>query len=192
MAKDVIKCVTPVGRCSFPTLKEPKAFGDSEPKYSVQILFDKKADLTVLKNAVKAAIESKWGSKPPKKLELPFKNGDDKEDLEGYAGMVYINASSKFAPTLLDRNKQEVLDAADFYAGSFIRASVNVYAWDYINPKTKTVLKSGVTFGLNAVQFVKDGEPFTKRRNAADDFDNDLADDGSNDESNYSDDELFE
>ena len=191
MAKDIIKCVTPVGRCSFPTLSEPKAFGESEPKYSVQILFDKKTDLKVLKDAVRSAIEQKWGSKPPKKLDLPFKDGNDKEDLDGYADMTFINAASKFAPTLLDKNKNEIMDPSDIYAGCFVRASVNCYAWDYINPKTKTVIKSGVSFSLNAVQFVKDGEKFSKRGNAAEDFDDDLADDGSNDASNYDDEDLM-
>ena len=187
MAQEIIKLVTPVGRCSFPTLKEPKAFGEASPKYSVQILFDKKTDLSPLKKAVKAAIENKWGAKVPKKLELPFKDGNDKEDLEGYQDMIFITASSKFAPTLFDKNKNQIMDPEDIYAGSYIRASVNVYAWDYVEPTTKKVIKPGVSFTLNAVQLVKDGEKFSKRGNAVDDFDDLDNDDGSNDESNYDD-----
>lgn len=186
MAKDKtnpLEVMTPKFRVSFPEVFEAKSFQNQAPKFSVQMLFDKKEDLSSLKNAVKLAVKEKWGDNPPKGITLPFKDGDDK-DLDGYEGKIVVGASSKFKPQVLDQKAQEILAQNDFYAGCFARALISAYAWEH--KEGKAVLKRGVSFNLTAVQKLADGEPFVKRRDASQIFG--TVDDGSEDQSNYNDD----
>lgn len=177
------KVITPKFRLSFPELFEPKAFEDQAAKYSIQMLFDKKADLSPLKNAVKLAVREKWGENPPKGLVLPFKDGNEK-DLEGYEDKIVVGAASKFKPQVVDQRLEAILTADDIYAGCFARAAVNAYAWEYKNQKG-AVMKRGVSFNLESVQKLAEGERFVKRPDASELFDE--VEDGSNDSSNYAD-----
>lgn len=183
MAKDKtnpLEVMTPKFRVSFPEVFEAKAFEDQAPKFSIQMLFDKKEDLSKLKNAVNLAIKNKWGDNPPKGIVKPFKDGDEK-DLEGYEGKIVVGASSKFKPQVIDQKAEEILAHNDFYAGCYARALISAYAWEH--KKGNSVLKRGVSFNLTAVQKLADGESFVKRRDAAEIFG--TVDDGSEDESNY-------
>lgn len=189
MAKEnPLKVVTPMFRLSFPELFEPKAFEDQAAKYSVQMLFDKKTDLASLKNVVKKAVKEKWGENPPKGLVLPFKDGNEKE-LEGYEDKIVVGAATKFKPQVVNNKLEEILAPDDIYAGCFARAAIGAYAWEYKNAKGQ-VMKRGVSFNLESVQKLKEGERFVKRPDASETFD--AVDDGSDDDSNYaSDDDDF-
>jgi hypothetical protein len=59
--------------------------------------------------------------------------------------------SSKYAPVVIDREKTEVLDQAEVYAGQYGRVQWTNYAYDASG-------NQGVSFGLRAYQKVKDGE----------------------------------
>ena len=176
-----LKVVTPKFRLSFPELFEPKAFENQAAKYSIQMLFDKKTDLAPLKNAVKLAAKEKWGDNLPKGLVLPFKDGNEKE-LDGYENMIVVGAASKFKPQVVDNKLEAILAADDIYAGCFARGAINAYAWEYKNAKGQ-VMKRGVSFNLESVQKLAEGDRFVSRPDAADTFD--AVDDGSNDSSNY-------
>jgi hypothetical protein len=179
--KSATKVVTPKARLSFPELFEPKAFENQAAKYSVQLLFDKKADLGPLKAVVKKAIADKWGGNVPKGLLLPFKDGNEKE-LDGYENMIVVSASSKFKPQVVDQKLEPILTADDIYAGCYVRAAINAYGWEYKNAKGQ-VMKRGVSFSLESVQKLAEGERFVKRPDAADTFD--AVDDGSDDADNF-------
>ena len=158
------KVLTPEFRVSFPAVFVPRSPMDgAEPKYSVVMLFPKNADLSGLKKIAKAAITEKWGDKPPKELRNPFRDGDTKE-LEGYAGMIFITASSKNKPGLVDASRQPIISADEFYAGCYARATVNAYAYNKNG-------NAGVSFGLQNIQKLRDGEPFSGRTKPEDDFD---------------------
>lgn len=177
----ITKVITPKFRLSFPELFEPKAFDGQAPKYSIQMLFDKKTDLSPLKAAVKKAIVDKWGQNPPKGLVLPFKDGNEK-DLEGYEDKIVVSASTKFKPQVVDQKVEPILVADDIYAGCYARAAINAYAWEYKNAKGQ-VMKRGVSFNLESVQKLAEGERFVKRPDASETFD--AVDDGSDDPSNF-------
>ena len=131
------KITTPVFRVSFPAVFQPKApmngqTGDS--KYSITMLFDvSKADLTPMKNAVRAAVIAKWGpdqAKWPKGLRMPFRKGEEK-DYEGYGpGVVFVSATSKQKPGLVDQDVQPIIDPSEFYGGCYARATVNAFAYN--------------------------------------------------------------
>jgi hypothetical protein len=179
---------TPVFRASFPHVFKPHSgFENQAPKYSLVMLIDKKlADSEEMKNLKRAVLNAaleKWGPKEkwPKNLRFPFKDGDEKADLQGYEGTTYISASSKQKPQVINRDK-ELLTEEDgsFYAGCLAKATLLAYAYDAMGNK-------GVSFSLQNVLKVGDAEAFSGRKAAQDDFsDEDFkVSDGSNDESNY-------
>lgn len=160
----VRKVVTPEFRVSFPSVFEPrkKRYEDSGKEvenYELSLLFAKDADLSKLKEAAKLAAQDEWGSNLPKKLESPFKDAGDYE-YEGYeAGMVLIRTNTKNKPGVVDQNLQPILDASEFYAGCYARASIVAVAYEHKN-KDGAVQKRGVKFYLNNVQKLRDGERF--------------------------------
>ena len=187
MAKDTkktnpLKVVTPKFRLSFPELFEAKVYEDQAAKFSIKMLFDKKTDLAPLKAVVKKAIQEKWGDNNIKGLTLPFVDGNEK-DLDGYENTIVVGASSKFKPQVVNQKLEEILTADDIYAGCFARAAINAYAWEAKNKQGK-VIKRGVSFNLESVQKLSDGERFVKVPDAKDTFDE--VDDGSDDIDNYS------
>lgn len=190
MAEDRQTIVTPYGRLSFPTLVKARAFksGDTE-KFNASILFPKeenigekrdddkpfspwgdfaKHDLSALQAVVDEYVSSKWPDpkKRPKKLKLPFKDGDE-ETWAGYPGHHFIRMSSMYAPTLI-RADRSVVTGDDieriFYPGCWVRAIVNLF--DYNN--TGNI---GVSFGLQGLQFLRDDNTFQGGAIAPDAFD---------------------
>ena len=165
------KLITPTFRVSFPAVFTPRKANEQDAnavaKYSLHMIFKKTDDLTELKNAVRAAVVEKWGAdktKWPKKLTLPFRDGTEK-DYDGYGpDTVFISASSKMKPGLVDENVQPIIEPSEFYGGCYARAAVNAFAWEFMG-------KAGVSFGLRNIQKVKDGDPFGGGSKAEDDFD---------------------
>ena len=144
--------MTPVFRVSFPAVFQPKApmngqTGDAA-KYSITMLFDAKADLVPMKNAVRAAVTAKWGpdqAKWPKGLRMPFRKGEEK-DYEGYGpGIVFVSATSKQKPGLVDQDVQPIIDPSEFYGGCYAKATINAFAYDKAGNR-------GVAFGLQNIQ----------------------------------------
>lgn len=175
---------TPVFRVSFPNVFTPGSFDNGPPKYGVTMLFTPanftdaekklwKAILDGLDEASMAKFKKRW-----KDLGDNFKKGlrkgEEKEGLDGYGpGVVFANATSKMKPGLIDRDKQPILDQEKFYPGCYARATITIFAFEN---KGK-----GVSFGLNNIQKVRDGESFSGRVDAQDDFADDLEPDASGD-----------
>jgi len=167
-------------RVSFPNVITPKGFEDQEPKYSLVMLFDKKTDLSKpamnkkgqalsasMRGAALAAASEKWGNdqkKWPKNLKMPFRDGSERADTAGYDGTIFVTASSKIQPGLVNQQRQPILNEKDFYAGCYARAEVIAFAYDKAGNK-------GVSFSLQNIQKTRDGDAFSGRRNAEDVFD---------------------
>lgn len=152
------KVVTGKVRFSYAHVFEAVTIGEgTEKKYSVSILIPKKdkATLAKINEAVEAAKEEgkgKWGGKIPKMLKLPLRDGDlEKEDDDNYAGMMFLNASSKRRPQIVDQDLNEILDKEEFYSGCWGRASINFYAFDVSGNR-------GIAAGLNNLQKLEDDE----------------------------------
>ena len=168
--------VTPEFRVSFPAVFTPKPGmnASAKPKYSIGMLFPKTTDLTPIKKLVHAAIVGKWGedkAKWPKGLYQPFRDGAEK-DYDGYGpDVIFATASSTAKPGLVDASVQPIIAQEDFYGGCYARAKIDVYAFEAKDTTTGAVLKRGVSFGLVNVQKMRDGEPFSGRTKAENDFD---------------------
>lgn len=183
MAKksEFVKITTPKFRVSFPSVFQPKSFEGQAPKYSVVMLFEKTADLAAMKKAaMEKAIEA-FGPKEtwPKNFKWPFKNGDDKPELQGYPGSIVVTASCKAdnRPGVVDRNLSAITEEdGAFYAGCYARATVSVFPFDKAGNR-------GVSFGLLNLQKLGDGEAFSGRKAASADFE--AIDDGSENAENY-------
>jgi ssDNA-binding protein len=176
------KCMTPEFRVSFPAVFKPKAFKNQEPKYSVVMLFNKKTDLKELKRAYMNAGIEKWGpdqKKWPVFKNPTFRNGDEKQDVQGYPGTIFVTASSKQPPGIINQRKEDIISEQEFYAGCYARATLIAFA--YGNPKEG--IPYGISFSLQNLQKLRDGDKFSGRRDAADEFDE--VEDGSEDASNY-------
>jgi len=165
------KIKTPIFRLSFPYVFKRHAYGQEEEKYSITMLFDlDEVDLSIMQSEVKKAIKEKFGKKglKDKKIRKPFRKGRDKPELDGYDGNIkFAVAKGKFKPRIVNADLEEISEEQEneheIYAGCYCRATVNVFAYDN---KTK-----GVSFGLLALQKVKDGEPFGSSSDPMKDFD---------------------
>jgi len=174
----------PEFRVSFPNVFKPKAFQPGQDaKYSIVMLFPKKTNLAVFKRAVDNAAIEKWGENKAKwpKLRLPFRDGNEFQDRKGYKDHIFISASAKDKPGVVDQKRDRIdPETGDqiFYAGCYARASLIAFAYDNMGNR-------GVGFALQNIQKLRDGEKFSGRKDAEDEFDS--VEDGSEDESNYGD-----
>jgi hypothetical protein len=165
---------TPKFRVSFPHVFNPQISEDTgKESYNLVMLFDAKEDLSEMKAIVKEAIKEKFGNKVPKNLQLPFKDGNEKE-YDGYQDTIYASAKSKSRPGIVDGQLNPIIDENEFYAGCYARAKVTAYGWSYMG-------KNGISFGLQNLQKINDGEPFSGKVRAEDDFE--ALNTGSNNES---------
>lgn len=156
--------LTPEFRVSFPDVFTAKAFGGGEPKFQVVMLFPKEQDLTPIKDLIRGVVAAAWpnkDSRPP--LEIPSFKVSDKE-YDGYEDHVAIRVSSQYPPGVVDVNRTDIINQADFYAGCYARAQINAYSWKFGN-------KEGVSLGLQNVQKLRDGDPFGNRADASAAFD---------------------
>lgn len=178
------KATTPKFRASFAWIFKPQppmeGAQDPTPKYGVTMLFDAAARATpqykAMRDMAVAALKEKFGDKvipdgngwfklkTGKALKNPFRDGAEKAELEGYEGMVFVAATSKMQPGLVDASLSRIISEQDFYSGCYARATVTCYGYD----KAGNV---GVAFGLQNVQKLEDGEAFSGRTAAENDFD---------------------
>lgn len=171
------KVVTGEVRLSYAHLFEPYS-GDPEQaaKFSTVIIIPKsdKATLNAIRKAAGEAAEggkAKFGGKiPPNVAKNPattLHDGDEEADLERnpeYEGCYYMSISSKVQPGLVDRNKMPILDNSSLYSGCYVRVAMGAFAYNTNGNK-------GVSFGLNHVQKLRDGEPLGGMTRAEDEFD---------------------
>ena len=162
------KVWTPTFRGGFVNILRPNQIPgtDQEAQYSILMLFGADADLSKMREAVKEAAMNKWGDEAKKivrnpKFRDPFKPQSDMVDKKGdlYAGMtdgaLCVQASCKQSfgpPQCVGPDRKDLVDATELYSGAYFRATVNAYAWEH------SVGGKGVSFGLNNVQKLAEGE----------------------------------
>lgn len=164
-------------RLSFPSLFQAKSFTGSdgkptEPKFQAVFLLDKKQHAKVIEQIeaqTDATAKEFFDGKLPKLKHRPVRDGEDKEDKDGYGpDVAFISASSKRRPQVVDRNPSMPLVEADNrpYAGCYVNAVISLWAFNH------KLGGKGVSANLLAVQFLKDGDPFGETVNAEEAFEN--------------------
>lgn len=158
---------TPPVRLCFLSVFEPSTVLDgTDSKYRVTLLLPPDADLKPYYAALGHAMKEKWGEKPAnfRKDLNPIKDCEDKSNISGFLpGWHFIRATSQSAPALVDQRLNKIVDKSLLYPGCWAHVNINAYGFD-----RKT--GAGVTFGLNAIQFVRHDERLDGRVNVADVF----------------------
>lgn len=163
--------LTPEFRAAFadhvitPETKTKADGSGTYDQWSVVALFDKKQDITAIRNLAAEAITLAWPkeSERPRKLRKAIKDGNSGdhtndgippcEKYEGYDGHVYINLITYKQPGVVHRNdiNRPIMDPKEVYSGSYGIAQIRAQA--YSGPSG-----SGVRFYLNNYMKTRDGE----------------------------------
>jgi hypothetical protein len=186
--------LTPKATLSFPHLDKPQAGqgeGDDKgaDKYSITLVFPPGTDLAELIAEAKKAGQKKFGANGGNYVKTGGKGStfrNDVVDEEGkrkYAeGSIYISAKSEDKPGMVyawptggtgpDKDKPALVPADKvrevFYPGAIVRAQLKPFGYDRKGNK-------GVTWALNNVQKLGDGERLDNRQAATEAFDADLS-----------------
>ena len=143
--------------------------GSSEDgKYMTNVLIPKTETETIeaikgaIETAKKQAIVSKWGGKEPKKLDMPLRDGDEKDD-DVYADHFYVNAKSNTRPGIVDKDLTPIVDEEEIYSGVWAYVSVTFYGYDVSGNR-------GIACGLNNIKKFKDDDKLGGRVSAERDF----------------------
>jgi hypothetical protein len=169
---DATRVTTGKVRLSYVNLLQPRTNEDGEnPKYSCVLLIPKtdKATVKAIKAAIEAAKEKdkgRWNGKIPSNLKITFRDGDeeDAEDRPELVGHYFMNVSAKNKPGIVDRNVNPITDADEIYSGMYARAAIRAFGYNTNGNK-------GITFGLDHIQKIADGDFLGGRTRAEDVFD---------------------
>jgi len=140
---------------------------DQEKKFSSHFLFERGSAVhKAVQAELKRVAEEKWGAKAEATLKalvvqdkVCLRDGDKKvtaegEAVDGYEGALYVTASSKKRPTIVDRDQSPLTEADGRpYSGCYVNAIIDVWAQDNKFGKR-------INAQLMGVQFVADGESF--------------------------------
>lgn len=156
---DIAKIKLEGVRLSYPHLFTPaKALeAGKEEKYQATFILDKvkhKALIDKVEKLTERLALDKFKRKVPLKHK-PLRDGNEVEK-EGYGDEVFfIRTSSDRRPVVVDRDLT-LLTKEDSrpYGGCYVNASVRLFAYEHPTGGR------GVSVGLLALQFVKDGESF--------------------------------
>lgn len=171
MIKSILKTETIVRtglvRFSYAHVFEPY---EKSGKYSVTLLIPKEDTETIenikqaMDNANSIGKYEKFGGKEVKEPHKILHDGDEeKPDDENYKGHYYITASCIDKPGVVNRKRQPITDTTEFYSGCYGSATINLYPYNSNN-------NIGIACGLNNLMKIKDGDAFTSRVKAEDDF----------------------
>ena len=134
--------------------------GEGEPKHSATVGFPKDHPaVAAIKQGFQKVATEKWGAKAGDVYtqlkagdKLCLKDGDAKADKEGYKGNLYLSASNKLKPLVIDGMKQPLdANSGKPYSGCYVNAEIELWAQD--NKFGKRINAS-----LRGVQFVRDGQ----------------------------------
>jgi hypothetical protein len=145
--------------------KDDKGQPKGDPKFSLLLVFDKKADLSEMEQEIIDKATEKFGSKASQmldkgKLRSPIRDADEYVDEElddednfpfNLPGARMVRFSTKDKPGVVDSEAEPIMDKSDFYDGCKARVSYRVYAYDREGNK-------GVGIALINVQKLEDGD----------------------------------
>ena len=161
-AKNVL-VVTGKGRFCYLNAWEPRAKDGRDKKvYSVTFVFPK-SDAETFKNvtnAIQEAYEAGGevlrgnGKNVPAidQIKSPLRDGDEERpDDEIFAGCWFINATSMYAPGVVDKDLNVIVDKDQLYSGCYGRVQISFYAYNRQGNR-------GIACGLRHLQKLEDGE----------------------------------
>lgn len=175
------KIITPEATLSYPWLAEPQKAQEEgkKAKYSAVFVFSPEAQQTPAFKALEASIVATAEEAYPGKGKQMLTTGALKNPIrrdaaaKGYPeGSVFISARTEQQPGLVYAHKgpddKPAVVAQDdirevMYPGAVVRASLRPFAYNTSGNK-------GVSFALNNIQKIREGERLDSRVNAQDEF----------------------
>jgi len=163
---------------------------DSKPKFTICVLLPNDHPQRGEFETESARI-AKAAFPKEKNLKLPLRSGDEDREAAAYKGHMFFNASAtdKYPPQVFDAQKMQHKNGAaiadhnkvadlesTWDSGDWGNISVELYSFN-------TKGNKGCAVGINAVQFVRKGEPLGKKDSSGD-FDVEQAEEIGTDE-NY-------
>ncbi|MCK5605444.1 DUF2815 family protein [Candidatus Pacearchaeota archaeon] len=153
--------ITPAVRCCFVNVIAPLAPNKLEPKKDpipgLQVLIPKKDTELVesIKKCMKEAKQEKFGAGKVPGLKNPLRDGDkeyagtDNEEL--YAGHYFMNVVNRSGmPGVVDKDNVKITERNAFNSGDWAQLALNAYGYDKLG--------KGISFGLNNIRVVKEGD----------------------------------
>ena len=175
--------ITPDFRASWPKVFTPEKNDlNGKMEYTVDALFPKGTDLTPLKKLAERAALEKFPHGLPANFRSPFRDGSEKVQKDKNTGQVlmgpdglpqlqpgfergatFIKLKTEQRPGIVGPDNVVIIDAAQVYGGCWLRAQVHCYAYSQKG-------NSGVSFGLDNIQKLRDDEPLSGRVKAENAF----------------------
>lgn len=146
------------GNSLFESRRGPN--GEGEAKYSATVGFSPThAAHELVKAAFQKVAEEKWGAKAGEVYltlkagnKLCLHDGDAKADKEGYKGNLYLTASNKTPPLIIDGGKNVLkVSSGKPYSGCYVNLAIDLWAQD-------NNFGRRINASLAGVQFVRDGQ----------------------------------
>jgi hypothetical protein len=155
----------------FPKIFEKGLANDrGDSYYETDLLFSpdaqKTAEYARLQQAAASAVQEEWKGSPPANLRNPFRAAGEKrreKDNSQYypdaqfAGWKLLRVKTKNPPGVVstkagaDGKPLKITDETEIYGGCFVRCTVNPFAYSVKG-------NAGVSFWLNNVQKLRDGD----------------------------------
>lgn len=173
------RIITPEAILSYPHLFEPQVDRKGKEKYGCALVFPEGTDISAMKKAAVGVLVDRFGKEKTKELLktqaddlLPFRNDWEKK---GYPeGSVFMNVRTTRKPGIVstvpdpkNNGRPMVIDDPDeMYPGARVRASIRPFWYDVDGNR-------GVSFALNNLQKVGEGDRLDNFVAAADEFDAD-------------------
>ena len=159
---------------SYPYLIAPRPEGRFKTgSYSAELIVFDEETISLVKQYVRevadAAVKLVWNDRIPATLNLPYRLGDEDNEIEA-GGFVLKTGSPKFQPKLLIRDPQSGRaheltedEIGEFYAGMIADADVTFKAYNFNGI-------AGITAYLNAICKVGEGTPIAAMASIEDSF----------------------
>ncbi len=153
--------VTPEFRGHFVAVFKPtpKPAPSTEKQHSVKAVFAPGADMTKLYAQCKLVMTERFGVDETKwpKVRKPFRKNRQEDGLlvDGEpddAIIMTFSSKEERKPGIVDARNNDIIDEAQVYSGAYYRCQVRAFYYD-------TGGNKGVSFGLQNVQKIRDGEP---------------------------------
>lgn len=177
------RLITPIFRASYARVWEAAAQLSGRKARSIVCIFEPDADLGPMKALAERLLKEKWPAQKRSAFRWPFRQGtEDEFDLvkhPEYAGKIIVSLRSyaddikAYDPQrgeilvspvkIVGPDKKPILDQSQFYSGCYAVASVSAYVYD-------TQGNRGVSFGLNHLMKIKDGDPLGRSSDPEKDF----------------------
>lgn len=131
---------------------------DEDGKYSVTAIFDDETNLKELEKLALKTLRDEHGKDAEfgEDYKSPWNKGDKRAKKKGqpeYENTMYCNIGTNFPIEVVDAKGNSIAldEDSELYAGAYFRAVINAYCWDNSG-------KEGVSFGLQALQKIRDGK----------------------------------